>query len=252
MRVAIILIVLIIAGCASSRPALDRIDPVTVYEVKSVMDSVWAHTLPTSLQARGDLSMKTPLYSGTLTAEISHRRADSLLMIFRVRGLNIEGGRLLVTQDSLFFYDRFAQTLRIAGSSHPALPALFSVQNAIEQMLGYVRPIRGTPLQLKPTQDGLVLTDSLMHRTYTVDPEHWRTVQMVQHDTSGVLLMEALYFNDFFAVDEKFFPRQIIYRNPAMSTNAILYYRSLSINEPITSMSLGLPNDVNRVPLPEE
>lgn len=251
MRVAIILIVLIIAGCASSRPALDRIDPVMVYEVESVMDSVWAHTLPMSLQARGDLSMKTPLYSGTLTAEILHRRADSLLMVFRVRGLNIEGGRLLVTQDSLFFYDRFAQTLRIAGSSHPALPALFSVQNAIEQMLGYVRPIRGTPLQLTSTQDGLVLTDSLMHRTYTVDPEYWRTVQMVQHDTSGVLL-EALYFNDFFAVGEKFFPRQIIYRNPAMSTNAILYYRSLSVNEPIAPMSLDLPSDVNRVPLPEE
>ncbi|MXX96101.1 MAG: DUF4292 domain-containing protein [Rhodothermaceae bacterium] len=251
MRVTVILIVLIIAGCASSRPALDRIDPATIYEVESVLDSVWAHSLPTSLQARGDLSMKTPLYSGTVTAEISHRRADSLLMVFRVRGLNIEGGRLLVTQDSLFFYDRFAQTLGIAGSGHPALPALFSVQNAIEQMLGYVRPIRGTPLQLKSTQDGLVLTDSLMHRTYTVDPEHWRTVQMVQHDASGTL-MEALYFNDFFAVGEEFFPRQIIYRNPAISTNAILYYRSLLIDEPIASMSLDLPNDVNRVPLPEE
>ncbi len=251
MRGAVILIVLIITGCAGSRPALDRIDPVEAYEVESVMDSVWAHALPISLKARGDLSMKTPLYSGTLTAEIAHRRADSLLMVFRVRGLSIEGGRLLVTQDSLFFYDRFAQTLRIADSRHPALPALFSVQNATEQMLGYVRPIPGTPLQLESTQDGLVLTDSLVHRTYTVDPEYWRTVQMTQYDASGTLI-EALYFSDFFAVGEEFFPRQIIYRNPAMNTNAILYYQSLSINEPITSMSLDLPGGVNRVLLPEE
>ncbi len=251
MRVAALVILLILAGCAGSRPALDPAAPVEAYELEEVMDRIWVHTLPATLRARGDLSMKTPLYSGTLTAEISHRRADSLLMIFRVRGFGIEGGRLLVTPDSLFFYDRFAQTLRIAGSDHPALPALFSVQHAIEQMLGYVRPIPGTPLQLESTQDGFVLTDSLLHRTYTIDPVHWRTIQMTQYDTSGTLL-EALHFHDFFAVGEAFFPRQIIYRNPARDMNAILHYRSLSVNEPIASMSLGLPDNVDRVPLSEE
>ncbi len=251
MRSIALLILLILAGCSSLRPAPDPVTPVAVYEVKSVMDSLWAQTLPTSLQARGNLSMKTPLYSGTLTAEISHRKADSLFMIFRVRGLNLEAGRLLVTQDSLFFYDRFAQTLRTAGSSHSALPALFSVQNAMEQMLGYVRPIRGTPLQMKSTQDGLILTDSLIHRTYTVNPENWRTTQVMQYDMSNSLV-EALYFKDFFAVDAEVVPRQIIYRNPTMSMNAILYYGSLSLNEPIASLSLDLPDDINRVPLPEE
>lgn len=251
MRTAPVFIVLIIAGCAGSRPSPDPINPIKSYEMDSVMDSIWSPTLPTTLKARADLSMKTPLYSGTMVAEISHRLADSLLIIFRLRGLGIEGGRLLVTRDSLFFYERFSKTLRVADSNHPALPALFSVQNALEKMLGYVRPLQSPSLQLAPTEEGLLITDPDLSRAYTIDPVHWRTIQMTQKDASGKIV-EAFYFSNYFEIGDGYFPRQIIYRNPSMDMNAILNYSSLSVNEPISSMSLALPDEVTRVPLQEE
>ncbi len=227
------------------------VTPVTLYEVESVIDSVWMHMVPASLQAKGKLAMKTPLYSGTLIAEISHRSADSLLMIFRIQGLGIEGGRLLVTPDSLFFYDRFSQTLSVASSNHSALPGFFTVQNALEQMLGFVRPPQGTDLKMTSTRDGLVFEDSLLYRTYIVDPNYWRVVHMTQEDSSGTPV-ETFHYKNFFDVNGTYFPRRVIYRNPVQNTNAILSYRSLSINDSIPSMSLDLPSDIKRVALPEE
>ena len=251
MRVFALFTALMIAGCASSRPSPPPTDcENTVLEISSVMDSIWAHPLPTSVRANGNLSMKTPLYSGpTMNTEISHRKADSLLMVFRLFG--VEAGRMLITQDSIFLYDRFRKTLNTGSSNHAYLPALLSIDHAMEQMLGLVRPVDQTGLQLKTTHSGLILEDSLLLRTYTIDPEYWRIIHMAQMDTSGTLI-DALYFNDFFSLGESYFPRQVIYRNPNQKMNVIMSYRFLSVNDPITSMSLNLPADVERVPLPEE
>ncbi len=251
MRLTSLVILLICTGCIHSRPTPSRVTSLISYEAESVIDSLWMHKLPNSLLAQGQLSMKTPLYSGALIAEISHRSADSLLMIFRIQGFGIEGGRLLVTPDSLFFYDRFSQTLRTAESNHPALPSFFSVQNALGKMLGFVRPPRGVNLKIRSSRDGLVLEDSLLHRTYAVDPNYWRVVHMTQHDSLGTL-MEALHYDNFFDVNGSYFPRQVIYRNPLENTNAILNYRSLAVNDSIPSMSLDLPIDTERVELPKE
>jgi len=237
--------VLIIAGCAGSRPSSVPTDSeTTVYEINSVMDSIWMHPLPTSIKAEGSLSMKTPLYTGpTMRAEITHRRADSLLMVFRLYG--IEGGRMLITRDSLFFYDRLTKTLSARSSNHPALPPLLRIDHALEQMLGLIRPSDQTDLQLKITSDGVVLEDSLLRRAYTIDPEYWRIVHVAQMDTSGNLL-DALYYSDFFSVDRFYFPRRVIYRNPAQDINIILSYRSITVNTPVSPMSLNLPEDIAR------
>ena len=251
MRVYIPLAVLIIGGCASSRPPAALIDSENiVYEIGSVMDSIWAHTLPASLRAEGNLSMKTPLYSGpAMKAEISHRKGDSLLIVFRLFG--VEGGKLLVTGDSLFFYDRLTKTLHTGESSHSALPPVLRVDRAMEQMLGFVHPASQAGLQLKSTRDGLTLEDSRLRRTYVIDPEYWRIVHVTQKDASGNLV-EAFHYSNFFSVGEFHVPRQVIYRNSAQNTSVILTYRSVSVNESVTPMSLHLPSDVKRVPLPEE
>ena len=73
----------------------------------SVIDSIRSHIPPDSFMAVGSMAMKSPLYTGPeLRSEILHRRSDSLLMIFSLKGLGLEAGRLLVTQDSLFLYSR--------------------------------------------------------------------------------------------------------------------------------------------------
>ena len=251
MRIWLLLIGLVIAGCRASAPILVPIVPVEFTEIESALDSVWSHSIPTSLKAKAVLVMKNPLYSGTLNAEIELRRADSLRIIFRVRGLGIEGGRILITPDSIFFYNRFTQTLHVASSSYPALPGFLNVGHAMEQMLGLVRPSRQTPLSLRSMTDELALEDSLSRITYTVDPEYWRVIHVAHKDTLGRLL-ESLYFNDFIPVNQAYFPREVIYRNPILDTSAILNYRMISTGEPIASMSLDLPRDVIRLEIPSE
>ena len=247
MRIILLLIALGLAGCSGPRPIPIPKAPFLPADPKSVIDSVQAHILPRSFRADAVLSMKTSLYSGTLNAEIFHRRADSLLMIFRVPGLGFEGGRLLVTPDSFFFYNRLTQTLHMADSNHPALPDFFTVENALEKLLGFVRPVYRSDMKLLPTKDGLVLEDFSNHMTYTIAPEFWRVIHVVEQNSS-----EALYMDDFFAVGEAYFPRKVIYRNPVMNTSAILIYKSIVVNETITSMSLDLPPGIQSTPLSVE
>jgi hypothetical protein len=251
MRKIALICALAAAGCAGTRTSV--VNPVNIpnlSEAATVLDSIWAHPVPTSIKAQGQLSMNTPIHSGTMMANISHRRGDSLLMAFTVRGLGIEVGQALVTQDSIFFYDRLAQSLHTADSNHPAIPAIFTVQDAIENMLGLVRPTHQLHMQLGQISDRYVLTDTLQNRAYTIDPTLWRIVHVEQRDSTDTLV-ESLYFSDFFTVGEMQFPRRVVYRNPASDVNAILHYRSIQIDEPIVSMSLNLPGGVNRVPLPE-
>lgn len=251
MRKIALIFALAAAGCVGTRTAV--VDPVNVpdlYEAANVLDSIWAHPVPTSIKAQAQLSMDTPIHSGTMMSDISHRRGDSLLMAFTVRGLGIEVGRALVTRDSIFFYDRLAQSLHTADSNYPAIPAIFTVQDAIENMLGLIRPIHQSHLQLEQTSDRLVLMDTLQNKAYTIDPGLWRIIHAEQRDSTDMLI-ESLYFSDFFTVGEMQFPRRIVYRNPASDINAILHYRSIQINEPIVSLSLNLPSGVSRISLPE-
>jgi len=251
MRKIALIFALAAAGCAGTRTSV--VDPVNVpnlYEPSVVLDSIWAHPVPSSIKARVQLSMDTPIHSGTMVADISHRRRDSLLMAFTVRGLGIEVGRALVTRDSIFFYDRLAQSLHTADSNYPAIPAIFTVQDAIENMLGLIRPMHQSHMQLEQLSDRLVLMDTLQNKAYTVDPALWRIIHAEQRDSTDSLI-ESLYFSDFFTVGEMQFPQRVVYRNPASDINAILHYRSIEINEPIVSMSLNLPSGVTRVSLPE-
>ncbi|MCY4674244.1 MAG: DUF4292 domain-containing protein [Bacteroidetes bacterium] len=251
MRRIALVCALVAAGCAGTRTSVvDPVNPSNFYESETVLDSIWAHPIPTSIKAQGQLSMDTPIHSGTVVADISHRRGDSLLMAFTVRGLGIKVGQALITQDSIFFYDRLKQSLHTAGSNHPALPAIFTVQDAIEKLLGLVRPTHQPHMQLEQRQDRLVLTDTLQNRSYTVDPSLWRIIHVEQRDSTDTLT-ESLHFSEFFTVGETQFPRRVIYRGPASDINAILHYRSIQINEPIVSMALDLPDKVSRISLPE-
>lgn len=251
MRKIALICALAAAGCAGTRTSV--VDPINIpnlYDTATVLDSIWVHPVPTSIKAQGQLSMDTPIHSGTMMADISHRRGDSLLMAFTVRGLGIEVGRALITQDSIFFYDRLKQSLHTAGSNYPAIPAIFSVQSAIENMLGLVRPTRQLHLRLEQMSDLLVLTDTLQNRAYTIDPALWRIIHVEQRDSTDALI-ESLYFSDFFTVGEMQYPRRVVYRSPASDINAILHYNSIQIDEPIVSTSLNLPDGVSRIALPE-
>jgi len=254
MRTLISLILLVLIGCTSTRTALveveDAVDP-SELTIRSVISKVWEHTPPDSLIAIGDLAMKSPLYTGPeVRAEILHRRADTLLMIFRVPVLGFEAARLLVTQDSLFMYNRIAKQVFVADTTHPVFLRIFRSRHAMAYLFGYVRPTDPYGMKLELSQNGLILEDSLLNRSYTIDPQYWRVVHFAQRDDMGALI-EGFYYNDFFQVGDTYFPRQIIYRNVPEQTNVILTYNRILVDPPLKPMGFHLPKDIQHFEFPD-
>ncbi|MCY4001659.1 MAG: DUF4292 domain-containing protein [Bacteroidetes bacterium] len=246
MRILLSFLLLILIGCTSTRSTVVEIDDPSDLTIRSVIDQLWEHTPPDSLIAVGDLALKSPLYSGPkVRAEILHRRADSLLMIFRAPVFGFEAARLLVTQDSLFMYDRLRKHIFVADTTHPVFLRILRVQNAMEYLLGYMRPTNPHDLKLLSDPNGIILEDSLMNRSYTIDPTYWRIVHFAQRDHLGSLV-EAYYYNDFFQVGDTYFPQQIIYRNLPEQTNIILSYNQILIDPPMKPLGFNLPSDVQR------
>ena len=246
MRSLVSFLLLILIGCTSTRSMVVEVTNPAELTIRSIMDNLWEHTPPDSLIAVGDLALKSPLYSGPeVRAEIVHRRADSLLMIFRAPVFGFEAARVLVTQDSLFMYDRIAKHIFVADTTHPVFLRILRVQNAMEYLLGYMRPTNPHGLKLLSSPNGIILEDSLMNRSYTIDPTYWRIVHLAQRDHLGSLV-EAYYYNDFFQVGDAYFPRQVIYRNLPDETNVILSYNRILVDPPLNPLGFHLPSDVQR------
>jgi len=250
MKPVIPLILLIMIGCTSSRPSnitVDNFKDLSLISMESVLDSVWSHIPPDSFMAVGNMAMKSPLYSGPeVRAEILHRRSDSLMMIFSIRGLGFEAGRLLVTQDSIFLYDRVSKQVSVADTSHPVFLPILQVDNAIESLLGYVYPIASDALDLEFASGQMILKNPLLHRSYSVNTDYWRITSVLQHDDSESLV-EGLYYNDYFKVGEIYYPRRVVYRNLHTETSIILTYSRITIDEPLKPLNFDLPKDVRRI-----
>lgn len=87
---------LMLTGCAVTRPAAvgtaDRFPNHTESEIHTLLRSAVGDSL-TSLRAEAALSISSPFYSGTATAQIALRRGDSLRVTLFGTALRIEAGR---------------------------------------------------------------------------------------------------------------------------------------------------------------
>ena len=118
MRTATVLrltgLALTVAGCSTTRPAAtvmpDRFPNHSESEILENLRSALPDSL-VALRAEATISIVSPVYSGTATARIEHRRGDSLFVSLSGTALRIEAGRLLLTRDSLFYYDRLQNRL---------------------------------------------------------------------------------------------------------------------------------------------
>lgn len=198
--------------------------------------------------AEARVSVRTPSENRSFNAQIRQEKADSLFMRFSLFGF--EGGRMLLTPDSVFFYDSRKQTLRVGpvAKAQQILPAPVASDEVFDNMLGLVSPDGPTDWTVTADSTRYYLSDPEEHRRWTVDPRHWRVVRFTRTDGNGTILEERR-FSNFHTTQGLTLPRRVIFKRPQENLRAQIDYKQIQLNPSRLSFTLGVPSNVPRRPL---
>lgn len=240
---------LVLGGCAGSAPTSAPADLPANFPNHSA-----AQIRSAIVQGRDTLErfsgtarvrVRTPQQDRSFNADLRQRRADSLLM--RVSLFGIEGGRLLLTRDSVFFYDTRKQTLRAGPlpDARQLLPIPLTPGRVFENLLGLLAPQSSVRWTVRADSAHYHLTGPNDRRHLTVDPARWRVVRYARTTPEGTLVEERI-FSGFQSVSGVLIPHQVVFRRPGDDLMARIRYRQLSLNPEGLSFDLGAPPEVPR------
>jgi len=234
------------SGRTATAPGLpDRFPNHSPDEVRTriagASDTLHAYT------AEARVSVQTPQQNRSFNAVVRHRRADSLFM--RVSLFGVEGGRLLLTPDSVFFYDARKAVLRVGPveATQNLFPAPVSSADFFENMLGVLAPDRRTNWSVAADSTLYYVSAPSDRRRYTVDPTHWRVVRYEERAPDGTVRQKRL-FSNFRRVGGVLLPARVIFERPAANVRAVVRYQSMTLNPSDLSFSIDVPSQVPRRP----
>ncbi len=127
----------------------------------------------------------------SLRARLEGRRTDSVTVV--IRGpFGIEGGRGVVTADSVLAADRINRVLYVgpAAAAERYVPGGATPAAAARVALGLLVPERDIVWDVRPDNGRYTLTGRFpggTRRTYTVDPALWRVVAVREYDAAGAI-----------------------------------------------------------------
>jgi hypothetical protein len=203
-----------------------------------------ADTLRT-FAADARVTVRSPSRNRSFNADVRQQRADSLFMRFSLFG--IEGGRMLMTPDSVFFYDTRKQTLR-AGPIEQAqrlLPAPVASGEVFANMLGLIAPDAGTDWTVTADSSLYYLKDPTGQRQWTIDPSRWRVVRYTEKRADGTVL-ETRKFSNFRLVRGVVVPHRVVFQRPSEDLMARIQYENLRLNPSGLSFDLEAPSNLPR------
>lgn len=202
-----------------------------------------------SYTAKARVTVQTPSENRSFNAVVRHRRADSLFM--RVSLFGIEGGRILLTPDSVFFYDKRNTELRVGPLEEvqQLFPAPVSSDDFFENMLGLLAPSRTRDWSLQADSSLYYVSRSNDRERYAVDPTRWRVVRYEKRTANGSVVQKRV-FSDFRSVDGLLLPAQLIFQQPAADLRAVVTYKEMTLNPTRSDLSfpLNVPSQVPRKP----
>ena len=198
--------------------------------------------------AEARVTVRTPDKNRSFNADIRQQRADSLFMRFSLFGF--EGGRMLMTPDSVFLYDSRAQTLRVGplADAQAFFPAPVASGEVFANLLGLIAPDDNTDWTVTADSAHYYLSNENETRRWTVDPRRWRVVQYKRRTPEGEVL-EVRNFSTFKSVQGIALPHAVTFRRPVDDASARLDYRSIALNPSGLSYDLGVPSTVPRKPI---
>lgn len=198
--------------------------------------------------AKARVTVRTPNKNRSFNANIRQERADSLFMRFSLFGF--EGGRMLMTPDSVFVYDSRKHTLRVGpiADAQAFLPAPVASGEVFANLLGLVTPDDRTNWTVTADSTHYYLSNPSETQRWTVDPRRWRVVHYKRRSTEGDVL-EVRTFSNFKQVQGLSLPHSVTFRRPVDDALARLDYRSIALNPSGLSYDLGVPSNVPRTPI---
>ncbi len=185
----------------------------------------------------------------SLRARLTGRRSDSLTVV--VRGpLGIEGGRGLVTADSLFGVDKINRVLYLglASAAERYVPGAGSPEAAARAVLGLLVPESAVAWNVRADGTRYLLTGDIgggVRRVYSVDPALWRVVAVREYDRAGQLRGQQ-DLSGFEMVDGVPMPRRV--HLAASGSEVTFEHRRIAINPADLRLSFSRP-DYRVVPL---
>jgi outer membrane lipoprotein-sorting protein len=200
-----------------------------------------------SYSAKARVAVQSPDQDRSFNAVVHHRRGGSLFM--RVSLFGVEGGRLLVTRDSVFFYDTRNSVLRVGPVEdvQQLFPAPVSSDDFFQNMLGLLAPTRTADGSPQADSSLYYVSDATDQEQYTVDPTRWRVVRYEERSESGTIVQKRV-FSDFRPVEGVLLPAQVMFQQPAADLQARVEYQEMTLNPSDLSFSLDVPSQVPRRP----
>jgi hypothetical protein len=197
--------------------------------------------------AKARVTVQSPEQTRSFNAVVRHRRADSLFMRFSLFG--VEGGRLLLTRDSVFFYDTRKAVLRVGPvqAVQQIFPAPVASDQFFENMLGLIAPNTGIDWSVQADSSLYYFSGPGERERYTVDPIRWRVVRYERRSPSGTVLQKRL-FSGFRPVEGLTLPGRLIFHRPAADLRAVVTYQEMDLNPSDPSFALNVPPQVPRKP----
>lgn len=240
----------LLTACGSTKPiAIPPAEGFPNHDAQAILahlptpDSLWG-----SFEADMAVAYSMPGDKGSLNARVAYRRADSTLLRFRAP-LGIEVLRALVTQDSLFVYNRLERKLYYGARDVgvQALPMAFRYTEVAAALFGYDE-LGTSTWTVRADSNRYVLTSADGLRTVHVDPGRWRIVAVDERDASG-MIVEQRRFADFERIDGQYVPQRIVTWRPGEELRASITIRRLIPDPDQLSFDLGLRNDIQRIPV---
>lgn len=242
---------LLVVSCSSSAPTAESPELPGLFpnhsaaqiqrQIAGSTDTLQTYT------AKARVTVQSPKQTRSFNAVVRHRRADSLFMRFSLFGL--EGGRLLLTPDSVFFYDTRKAVLRVGPvqAVQQIFPAPVASGQFFENMLGLIVPDSKKSWSLQADSSLYYFSGRSDRERYTVDPTHWRVVRYEQKSPAGTTLQKRL-FSGFRRVEGLVLPGRLIFHRPTDDLRAVVRYREMDLNPSDLSFALNVPEQVPRRP----
>ena len=250
-----LLVLLAVAGAGCSRSPLVPDTPTPVAPVgypshtaPQIVAAVAASVAPVrSASADGTVTIASARLNQdatfSLRARLAGLRTDSLTVT--VRGpFGIEGGRGLVTADSVLAVDRINRVLYVgpASAAERYVPGGGSPEAAARVVLGLLVPEAAVAWEVRPANGRYTLTGRLasgIRRVYTVDPALWRVVAVREYDAAGALRAQQ-DVSEFERVDGVMLPRRV--HVAGAGTDVTFEHRRLSVNPAELRLGFSRPD----------
>lgn len=234
----LLLPILLLAACSSSRPAFDAPEAALPSAFPHhTYDQIRRHVAEGAaalhgIYAEGDIALTSPSQNGRFGMRLTATDAGFLYLTVHP-GFGIEAARVLVRPDSFFVYNRIDNTLRLGSmdEASAALPIPVTAEDGFATVTGTL-PLPGdASWSMRADSVYYYLTSPDGRRVFTVDPALWRVVRTVAYDAAGAL-EEERRFERFAQVGDRALPRRITLHRPADRIQATLLYREITLNPP--------------------